>query len=101
MTHTHSLVLRAFGGLITLIVVIALMLFLPAGTFHYWQAWTFLILFSILVTLITLRLLRKDPDLLERRIKAGPLEESRRTQKIIQSFANILFVLPFILAGLD
>jgi len=34
---------KTFGGLVLLVLFIAALLFAPAGTFHYWQAWTFLV----------------------------------------------------------
>lgn len=97
----NTLVLRALAGLFFLTVVIALLLFLPAGTLHYWQAWMFLITFFIAVLLITVYLIKNDPKLLERRMKAGPAAEKERNQKMIQSAAQGAFILMFIIPALD
>jgi hypothetical protein len=62
---------RAFGGLLVLVLAIAALLFIPAGTLDYWQAWTFLGVYSTASLAITLYLMKNDPKLLERR-KAAP-----------------------------
>jgi protein-S-isoprenylcysteine O-methyltransferase Ste14 len=92
---------KAFGGLLQLMVFMAAALFIPAGTLNYWQAWVFLGVFFIAVLAITIYLIKKDPQLLERRIKAGSGAETRRSQKIIQFLAAIAFIMIFILSALD
>jgi len=92
---------KAFGGLLWLLIVIAVTLFLPAWTFNYWQAWVFLIVFGASVFAITLYLMKKDPKLLERRVNAGPSAEKEKTQKVIQVIASIVFIGIFILSVLD
>jgi hypothetical protein len=62
----------AFAGLLRMAVALTGLLFLPAWTLHYWQAWIFLSVFFVSVLAITLYLVRNDPKLLERRLKAGP-----------------------------
>src|SRR5277367_5427568 len=97
----NPLNIKAFGGLLQLVVFMAAALFIPAGTFNYWQAWVFLKVFFIAVLAITIYLIKKDPHLLERRIKAGSGAETRRSQKIIQFLAAIAFIMIFILSALD
>jgi len=92
---------QAFLGLIQLLVMLAIFLFLPGWTLDYWQAWIFLAVFSVSVFLITLYFLKKDPRLIERRLKAGPSAEQERSQKIIQGLAAIFFILPFIVSSID
>jgi protein-S-isoprenylcysteine O-methyltransferase Ste14 len=93
--------IKAFSGLLQLTVFMAAALFIPAWTLNYWQAWLFLAVFFVAVLLITVYLIRKDPGLLERRIKAGSGAETRRSQKIIQLLAAIAFISIFILSALD
>ncbi len=83
---------KAFGGLLRLFATIAALLFLPAWTFDYWQAWIFLLVFFAPILGITLYLMKNDPALLERRVDAGPSAEKERTQRIIQTLAAIAFV---------
>ncbi len=97
----NSLNRKAFGGLLQLTVTLAASLFIPAGTLDYWQAWVFLAVFFIAVLAITIYLLKKDPKLLERRVKAGSAAETQRSQKIIQFLAAIAFISIFILSALD
>jgi protein-S-isoprenylcysteine O-methyltransferase Ste14 len=97
----NNLLLRSFAGLLFLLVVLALALFLPAGSLAYWQAWVFLAVFGVCVTLITAYLARYDPGLLSRRVEAGPVAEPEPIQRVIQSVAALCFILMFIVPGLD
>jgi protein-S-isoprenylcysteine O-methyltransferase Ste14 len=92
---------KAFGGFVRLIIAMAMSLFLPAWTLHYWQAWMFLAVFSMSVLAITVYLMKNDPKLLERRIHAGSRAENERSQKIIQFLAAIAFIALFILPAID
>lgn len=96
-----GLLARAFLGLLFLLVVLAASLFVPAGTLHYWQAWLFLAVFGVSVTAITVYLAREDPQLLERRVYAGPVAEREMSQRIIQSLASLAFIAMFVVSGLD
>src|SRR5271165_1385334 len=82
---------RASGGLLFLLLVMAALLFLPAWTSNYWQAWVFLAVFGASAAAITLYLTRNDPQLLARRVYAGPTAEKETSQKIIQTITSIGF----------
>jgi protein-S-isoprenylcysteine O-methyltransferase Ste14 len=82
-------------------LLIAVLLFLPAWTLHFWQAWLFWMVFTAAQLTITLYFLRADPHLIENRLKAGPRAESRPAQKLILFFAVILSLALVILPGLD
>ena len=97
----NKLTLRAFLGLGNLLVILVLLLFEPAWSLSYWEGWLFLLAFFLPVLLITLWFLEKDPGLIENRMRAGPAAEKERSQRIIQSFAGIFFVLMFVVAGTD
>jgi protein-S-isoprenylcysteine O-methyltransferase Ste14 len=96
-----GLLVRAFLGLAFLLLVLALALFVPAGTLDFWQAWLYLGVFAICVVFITAYLVRRDPGLLERRVRAGPVAETQKNQQVIQSLASLFFVALYVLAGLD
>src|ERR687892_457525 len=87
---------QAIFGLMQLVIMLAIFLFLPGWSLNYWQAWVFLSVFSISVFLVTLFFLKKDPSLIQSRLKAGPAAEQQQSQKIIQALAGIFFILPFI-----
>ncbi len=96
-----SLVARAFVGLLFVLVVMGALLFLTAGTLHYWQAWVYLALFGALASAITGYLARKDPALLERRVRGGPTAEKATSQRIAVTIASAGFVAIFLFSGLD
>jgi hypothetical protein len=79
-----NLNLKAYAGFLALLVVMAALLFIPAGTSDYWQAWVFLAVFFLPAFAITIYLMKKDPNLLARRVYAGPTAEKEASQKIIQ-----------------
>jgi len=83
------------------LLVFGLLLFLPAGTLAYWQAWVFLIVFTISTQTIGIYLLLKNPVLLERRKRVGPWNEQRTPQKIIMSFTFIACIALFVFCALD
>jgi len=68
---------------------------------NFWEAWVFLIVFFVLVLLITLYFLKRDPDLIERRLKAGHSAEKRTSQKVIQLLASLFWGLCVLIPGFD
>ena len=95
------LAIKAFGGLLFLLLAMAAALFLPAWTLDYWQAWTFLAVFGVSALAITLYLMEKDPRLLERRVYAGPTAEKETGQKIVQSLTSAGFIAMLAVPALD
>ena len=96
-----SLNVKAFGGLLFLLIVMAALLFPPAWTLDYWQGWAFLTVFGASALAITVYLMKKDPKLLERRLQAGPTAEKERSQKIIQTITLIMFIAVLVVPALD
>jgi protein-S-isoprenylcysteine O-methyltransferase Ste14 len=82
-------------------MVMGFILFLSAGTIHYWQAWGYLAVSFGSSLLITLYLSRYDPALLARRVSAGPTAEKENPQKIIVLFTSIGFIALLSVPGLD
>jgi protein-S-isoprenylcysteine O-methyltransferase Ste14 len=82
-------------------IAMAALLFIPAGTLDYWQAWAFMAVFAGASTVITVYLAIKDPKLLERRMRAGPFAEKEKTQKILMSFAMAGFIALIVVPPLD
>ncbi len=93
--------IKALAGLLCVLLAMAALLFLPAQTVDYWQAWVFLAVFGVSSLAITLYLMKKDPRLLERRVYAGPTAEKERSQKIIQSITSIGFIAMLVVPALD
>jgi protein-S-isoprenylcysteine O-methyltransferase Ste14 len=97
----NGVIKKAFGGFLFLLLVMAALLFLPAWTLRYWQAWTFLAVFEVSALVITVYLARKDPKLLERRVQAGPVAEKETSQKIIQTITFLSFCGLLVVSALD
>lgn len=77
-------------------IVLGLVLFLPAGSFRYWQAWIYWTIFLIPTLFITVYFFKRSPELLASRWQAKDQETVRK----IPSFFK-LFYLAYILPGFD
>ncbi|MEJ2557970.1 MAG: methyltransferase [Anaerolineae bacterium] len=97
----NSLIVKSFLGLVFLDLCLALALFLSAGSLEFWQAWVFLTVWTGCVILITAYLIHVDPQLLARRVRAGPTAEPQGRQQVIQGVASLFFIGLFVVPGLD
>lgn len=79
-------------------LVLGGLLFGPAGTLHYWQAWAYLATLFVPMTLVLGYLLRHDPALLERRMRT---KENAATQRAAVALASVPMLALFVVAGLD
>ncbi len=79
-------------------IFMGLILFLPAGSLDYWQAWIYCGVLFIPVSFVVFYFLKKDPELLERRMR---MREKEEKQKTIQILGIIIFFVGFIIPGLD
>jgi|SRR5215213_9326907 len=92
---------RTWLGFSFLAAVMGLLFFVPAGTLQYWHAWAYLGVFFGASLLLTLYLLKRDPAHLQRRLRAGPAAETRRSQKFIMIGASGGFISLLLVAALD
>jgi protein-S-isoprenylcysteine O-methyltransferase Ste14 len=83
------------------LVFFVALIFVPAGTWDYWQGWAFLGVFVASTSAFTIYLAIHDKALLERRLKAGPWHERERSQRIIVSLVLVAFCGFIILPVLD
>ncbi|HEX3286467.1 MAG TPA: isoprenylcysteine carboxylmethyltransferase family protein [Mycobacterium sp.] len=83
------------------ILFFGLMLFWPAGTFDYWQAWVFIAVFVVATMVPTIYLAVKYPDALRRRTRSGPFAETRVVQKLINIGIILAVVAAGVVGGLD
>jgi protein-S-isoprenylcysteine O-methyltransferase Ste14 len=90
--------LLTFAGTAALL---GLLIFLPAGTLDYWQAWLFIMTFALSISAMGLYLSIYNPVLLERRKKVGPVSEERPAQRIFMVMAALANPLLLIVCGLD
>jgi protein-S-isoprenylcysteine O-methyltransferase Ste14 len=96
-----SLDARAWLAVVALAAVMGLLLFAPAGTVRYWQAWVYLATFTGASAMMTAYLLRKDRALLERRMHGGPTGETRPAQRFIMLWTSIGFIALLVVPALD
>lgn len=75
-----------------------LLLFLPAGTFAYWQAWLLLGILFIPMFIAGLLMMKKAPELLRKRLN---VKEEQKEQKEVILFSGLMFLAAFIAAGLN
>jgi protein-S-isoprenylcysteine O-methyltransferase Ste14 len=101
LKSVNKLARKTVLGFSQLVTVLGILLFAPAWTLDYWQAWVYLFVFAASSALITAYLWRKDRQLLERRIKAGPGAETEKSQKLIQLLASLVFIGAMILPSFD
>lgn len=95
---THDLNRKALFGLAKLLIWVGILVFLPAWSLHFWQAWIFWLILSASGSLINVYFLKRDPSLIARRL---PSAERESSQRIIQRFATVLFVTEIVVSGLD
>jgi protein-S-isoprenylcysteine O-methyltransferase Ste14 len=98
---TTKLILQSIGTFIFGTLLLGLLIFLPAGTFNYWQAWVFIAVFMVTISVFGVYFSIKDPALMERRKQAGPAAEQSTLQKIVATIALTSLVGLFIFGGLD
>lgn len=80
-----------------LLLVVAL-LFLPAGTWDYWQAWLLMGVLFLPMFIAGFVMLAKSPDLLRSRLNA---KEEENEQKWVVALSGIMFLAAFLVAGLS
>lgn len=80
-------------------IALGVLLFPAAGTFAYWQAWLFILVFLTSVSAIGVYLSLQDPALLERRKQFGPAAEQSIAQKMIMSLTLLGFLGIFIVSS--
>ena len=97
----NKLIVQTFSTFLLGMFLLSLLLFLPAWTFNYWQAWVFIVVFMICVSGIGLYLALKDPALLERRKKVGPTNEQSPAQKIAISIGFLALLGIFVFSAIS
>lgn len=88
---------KAYLMPVIIMIVMGLALFLPAGSFRFWQAWILWSIFSVLTLFITAYFSKKDPGLLSRRMNV----KEKEPQPLIIRVLSILAMLTYIIPGYD
>lgn len=93
-----TLLFRTIINFLMGVVMVGVLLFAPAGTFRFWNAWLFLALLFVPMLIIGIYLWLKQPDLLAKRLSSKE-KESEQKQVILMS--AVVFVAGFIVAAVD
>lgn len=80
------------------LALVGALLFLPAGSLAFFNAWLFIGLLFVPMLILGIVLLVKSPDLLKKRLDA---KEKQNAQKGVVAISALLFLAGFIVAGLD
>lgn len=94
----HKLRLQALVKFVLGLAMLSLLLFLPAGTIHFWNGWLLLGALFIPMLLLGIVLSFKAPDLLKKRLNT---KENQTEQRQVVGLSLLMFVGGFIIAGLD
>ena len=80
------------------VVLVGLLLFLPAGSLRYWQAWLLIGILFVPMLMAGLVMMGRNPDLLRKRLDA---REKESEQKTVVALSGLLFIASFAVAGLN
>ena len=95
---TLSLFIQAISKYLAGVLLVGLLIFLPAGTFSYFGGWLLMGILFLPMFFAGIVMMVKNPALLQKRLNA---KESRKEQSTVVKLSGLMFVLGFILAGLD
>lgn len=98
MHNSTKLLLNSIVKLLSGLVMIAILLFLPAGTWHYLYAWLFIALLFVPMTMIGIWLYLSQPNLLAKRLGN---KEREQQQKNVVALSGLMFISGFVLCALD
>ena len=95
---TTKLFFQAMAKYLLGVALLGALLFAPAGTLHYWQAWLFLGLLFVPMFFAGVVMMVKSPELLQKRLNA---KEEEKEQKAVVALSGVMFLAAFIAAGLN
>ena len=79
-------------------VIFGLLIFLPAGSFQYWQGWLLMGVLFVPMFIAGIVMMVKNPELLRKRLNA---KEEEKEQKIVVVLSMLMFIAAFVVAGLN
>ena len=80
------------------VILVGALIFLPAGTLHFWNGWLLMGVLFVPMFLAGLVMLAKDPNLLRSRLDA---KEKEKEQSLVVKLSGLMFLAGFVVAGLD
>ena len=95
---TTKLFIQAIIKFLAGFIFIGLLIFLPAGTFSFFNGWLFMVILFVPMFLAGIVMMFKNPALLKSRLNA---KEKQRDQGIVIKLSGLMFLAGFIVAGLN
>lgn len=95
---TSNLFFQAICKIILGIALVSALIFIPAGTFSFANGWVLTILLFVPMMIAGIVLMRKNPELLKRRLNA---KETQKEQRLVVALSALMFISGFLVAGLD
>lgn len=80
------------------VLIIGLLVFIPAGTINYFNGWLFMVVLFIPMLFAGIVMMIKNPELLKSRLDA---KEKQKEQGLVIKLSGLMFIIGFIVAGLD
>ena len=80
------------------LLIVGLLLFVPAGTLAYWQAWLLTGILFVPMFIAGLVMMKRSPDLLRKRLN---VKEEQSEQKTVILLSGLMFLAAFVFAGLN
>ena len=93
-----SLFIQAILKFLLGVVLVGVLIFLPAGTFAYGNGWLLMGILFLPMFVAGLVMMKKNPELLKKRLNA---KEKRGEQSLVVKLSGLMFLVGFIVAGLD
>ena len=93
-----KLFLQALAKFLLGVIIFGLLIFLPAGSLHYWQGWLMMGILFVPMFIAGLVMMVKNPELLRKRLNA---KEEEKEQKTVVALSMVMFIAAFVVAGLN
>ena len=94
---TGKLFIEAIAKFILGVVLVGGLIFIPAGTFCFYNGWIFMGILFIPMFLVGILMMIKNPELLKKRLNT---KEKQKEQDIVVKLSGLMFLAGFIVAGL-
>lgn len=95
---TKKLFFQAISKFVFGLILIAFLLFLPAGTLKYWNGWLFIGILFIPMLIAGIVMMIRSPELLKKRLDS---KEEEKEQKTVIALSGLMFLAAFVVAGLN
>ena len=98
LTMDKGLLLQSITKYLLGVIFLGTLLFLPAGSFHFWQGWRLMGILFVPMFIVGLVMMARNPGLLRKRLNA---KEKENEQKSVVPVSGLLFITAFVVAGLN